>query len=89
MANFNGDPSFVFFLSVLTLGVVSACLSRMEVGPLLSIRLVFFACLLLVSVLTGTLMLARHELWAVAGFTLGMMTVIAVWDAKPSVQPEF
>jgi len=84
-----GDQSVYWYIAVLTVGVVSACLSRLDVGAQRSRQSFFFACLVLVSCMTAALLLARHEAWSVAGFTLGMMTVIAVWDVKPQAQAEF
>jgi hypothetical protein len=83
-----GDLSVYWFVAILTLGVISAGLSRVDAGGQRSRQSLFFACLLLVSCMTAALLLARHEAWSVAGFTLGMMTVIAVWDVKPEAQAE-
>ena len=88
MAYLHGDPSLHGFLAILTLGVLSACLSRLDAGGQRSRQTLFFASLLLVGLMTASLLLASHEAWAVAGFTLGMMIVIAVWDVKPGIQPE-
>jgi hypothetical protein len=83
-----GDQSVYWYVAVLTLGVLSACVARLDAGGQRVRQSAFFACLVLVSCMTAALLMARHEAWSIAGFTLGMMTVIAVWDVKPTVQPE-
>jgi hypothetical protein len=84
-----GDQSVYWYAAILLTGLIAACVARLDAGGRRIRQLAFFVSLLLVSLLTGALLLARHEAWSIAGLTLGMMTVIAVWDAKPALQTEF
>ena len=88
MAYIYGDQSVYWYMAILLTGLLSACVSRLDAGGRRFRHSAFFASLIAVSCLTGALLLARHEAWSIAGLTLGAMTVIAVWDAKPTLQTE-
>jgi hypothetical protein len=83
-----GDQSVYWYVAILLTGLITACIARLDAGGLRFRQSAFFASLILVSCLTGALLWARHEAWSIAGLTLGMMTVIAVWDVKPALQTE-